>query len=354
VALYLQDCTASIGGSYISNLSGLNTANALTIAGTNFNSTVSLAGGTLTSGSSTPVMVTAPSNPTLQVYDPSTLSTTESPRLVLSGATGSAFWIDNTGTRLRISAGAAPNSVALSTTVDNVGNVYAPIGIFSTGAQVGSTLDRIAAGTLSIGTATANAITIGAAAIPTTVAGTLTVSGGDAFTESTTGDFVHKIVRSGTTLLTISNVSTGAAIINSNNGAALEFGASSSTQRNTNQFQITSTNVKSNSGFATTRTAVTYSASMTADASTGNTFVITATDGTAFAINAPTNVTSGQRITFTVRNTSGGVLGVVTWNAVFKMATWTQPANGNSRSIDFVYDGTNWVEVARTPSDIPN
>ncbi len=99
---------------------------------------------------------------------------------------------------------------------------------------------------------------------------------------------------------------------------------------------------------------VTYSTSMTIDASTGNYFTITANNGTGFTINAPTNPVTGQRIYVIIRNTSGGALGTATWNAVFKMAAWTQPANANSRTIKFVYDGTNWVEFGRTTTDVPN
>jgi hypothetical protein len=99
---------------------------------------------------------------------------------------------------------------------------------------------------------------------------------------------------------------------------------------------------------------LTYSASISTDASLGNTFVITVTNGTAFTINAPTNPATGQRVTYTIRNTSGGAVGVITWNAVFKMATWTSPATANSRSIEFTYDGTNWVERVRGAADIPN
>jgi len=103
------------------------------------------------------------------------------------------------------------------------------------------------------------------------------------------------------------------------------------------------------------RTAVTYSASITPDASAANEFDITATNGTAFTINAPSNPPSdSQRITITIRNTSGGVLGAVTWNGIFKLAAWTQPLNGFSRSIDYRFDQTNWVEVSRTPADVPN
>jgi hypothetical protein len=97
-----------------------------------------------------------------------------------------------------------------------------------------------------------------------------------------------------------------------------------------------------------------YSASITVDASTGHLFDINANNGTAFTITAPTNPYTGQRMTLTVRNTSGGALGAVTWNAVFKLATWTSPASGSSRSIEFKYNGSNWVEVNRTPVDVPN
>jgi hypothetical protein len=99
---------------------------------------------------------------------------------------------------------------------------------------------------------------------------------------------------------------------------------------------------------------ITYSASMTPDVSLGKEMVITATDSVAHTINAPINGRSGQRITITIRNTSGGALGTATWNAVYKMASWTQPGSANSRSITFRYNGTNYVEIVRTASDIPN
>lgn len=106
------------------------------------------------------------------------------------------------------------------------------------------------------------------------------------------------------------------------------------------------------------RVLMTYSASMTPDSTMGNIFVVTATNGTAFTINAPPAVTPtpgiGQRIVFLIRNTSGGALGVATWNAIYKMTAWTQPANGFSRSIEFYFDGTNWVEYARGAADVPN
>ena len=110
--------------------------------------------------------------------------------------------------------------------------------------------------------------------------------------------------------------------------------------------------VHSKSGFVHARlTASPGAAILTREA---DEFVITQSSGSAFSVPAPQNETTGQRITIRIRNTSGGALGTVTWNAVFKMAAWTSPATGNSRSIDFQFDGTNWVEVSRTPGDVPN
>lgn len=103
-----------------------------------------------------------------------------------------------------------------------------------------------------------------------------------------------------------------------------------------------------------TRLPITYSASMTPDAGIANSFFIAATNTSAFTINAPLNGIEGQKINITISNTSGGVLGAVTWNASFKMASWTSPANGFNRSIQFDYNGGQWVEISRTAADVPN
>lgn len=102
------------------------------------------------------------------------------------------------------------------------------------------------------------------------------------------------------------------------------------------------------------RADLTYSASISTDVDLGDHFTITATNTSAFTINAPTNPVTGKRITYTIRNNSGGALGAITWNAVFKLGTFTNPANGNSRSIEFAYNGTNWVQVSNTSVDVPN
>lgn len=99
---------------------------------------------------------------------------------------------------------------------------------------------------------------------------------------------------------------------------------------------------------------VTYSTSMTINASLGTHATIIASNTTAFAINAPTTPTVGQRMAISVSNTSGGVLGVATWNAVFKLQAWTQPATGFKRTIVFHYNGTFWVQQGAISGDIPN
>jgi hypothetical protein len=103
-----------------------------------------------------------------------------------------------------------------------------------------------------------------------------------------------------------------------------------------------------------TRQGLTYGATVSVDANAGNSFWVTATNGTGFTVANPTNASAGQRITIRVRNTSGGALGTLTWDTAYRLAAWTQPADGYSRAIDFEYNGTSWIEVSRTPADVPN
>jgi hypothetical protein len=99
--------------------------------------------------------------------------------------------------------------------------------------------------------------------------------------------------------------------------------------------------------------ALAYSADMYPLATAGSRFVITANNGTAFIIRPPLSPVTGQKFSFTIKNTSGGALGAITWVA-YKMAAWVSPATGFSRSITFEYDGTDFVEVNRTSADVPN
>lgn len=100
---------------------------------------------------------------------------------------------------------------------------------------------------------------------------------------------------------------------------------------------------------------VSYSASMTPNAGLGTIQSITATNGTAFTINAPIGgPLTGQRLVVWVSNTSGGALGVITWNAAFHMAAFTAPGTGLNSSMEFIYDGTNWLQVGTQGPAVAN
>jgi hypothetical protein len=103
-----------------------------------------------------------------------------------------------------------------------------------------------------------------------------------------------------------------------------------------------------------TTTAPTYGASVAINAALGNHFVIVVTDTSAFTIANPTNPTAGQMISLNIRNGSGGSMGAITWGGDFRLSAWTNPANGYSRSIQFRYYGTTWVEESRTAADVLN
>ena len=107
-------------------------------------------------------------------------------------------------------------------------------------------------------------------------------------------------------------------------------------------------------GQLTNVATATYSPSITVDATNAAHVAISATNGTAFTINAPTNAKKGHTITFDIANASGGSLGTVTWNAIFKLdaSGFTNPANGKRKTITFRHDGTNFVQVGPTSADI--
>lgn len=99
--------------------------------------------------------------------------------------------------------------------------------------------------------------------------------------------------------------------------------------------------------------ALAYSATIATDASAGNRFAIVANNGTAYTISSPTNPAAGQSLTYDIKNSSGGVMGAITWGAAFLLAgAFTNPANTKRRTIRFYYDGTNWVEESRAAADI--
>lgn len=63
----------------------------------------------------------------------------------------------------------------------------------------------------------------------------------------------------------------------------------------------------------------------------------------------------GQVFTLLIRNTSGGVINQPSFSSGINVSgALTMPATGNSRSITFMFDGTNFVELSRSAADVPN
>lgn len=98
-----------------------------------------------------------------------------------------------------------------------------------------------------------------------------------------------------------------------------------------------------------------YALSENFDCASFDEFSFNVQAGGALTYNAPTGMAQGQLLTIRVRNGSGGAMGAITWNAVFKLAgAFVNPANGHSRSIQFIYDGASWIERWRSAADTPN
>jgi hypothetical protein len=94
-------------------------------------------------------------------------------------------------------------------------------------------------------------------------------------------------------------------------------------------------------------------ANVTPNAYAGRHQTINVTTNGAFRVNAPTIPRPGYRLTLDIKISSGGAMGAITWNAAFKLAgSFINPANTLRRTIDFYYDGTNWIEQSRAAADI--
>lgn len=130
-----------------------------------------------------------------------------------------------------------------------------------------------------------------------------------------------------------------------------------------NQTSNLSTSIDGKGISLPTASNITYSASMTPDASLGPYQRITITDGSAMTINAPTGALSGDTLMIEIVNSSGGAHGTITWDpiTVYRIAGGATGfpggltpaiANGKRRTITLQSDGTHWVESARVDSDI--
>ena len=92
---------------------------------------------------------------------------------------------------------------------------------------------------------------------------------------------------------------------------------------------------------------VAYAATLNVDAAAGSLVVVGTLTGNV-TIAAPTNPTTGARLTYVLtQDGTGSRTG--TWNSVFKLATSLTLTTTASKVdvISFVYDGTNWRETAR-------
>jgi hypothetical protein len=85
------------------------------------------------------------------------------------------------------------------------------------------------------------------------------------------------------------------------------------------------------------------------DATRYRTSRINVTTADAFTITTPYGPTPrGTRLTYIISNTSGGVMGTITWTGHTVASAWTNPASAQEKSIEFVWDGVRWKEIGRT------
>lgn len=125
------------------------------------------------------------------------------------------------------------------------------------------------------------------------------------------------------------------------------------TTPNSGAFTLATMNTVTPKQIVLTASAPTYGTSVAIDAGTSTWNVITATNGTAFTIQNPGMPPTNTLLIITVKNTSGGTLGAITWDTLYKMASFTSPANGKSRTVTFIFNGTNWIEISCSP-EVPN
>ena len=99
--------------------------------------------------------------------------------------------------------------------------------------------------------------------------------------------------------------------------------------------------------------ALTYSATIPTDASLGDIFTLNVGNTAAFTISNPTNLQTGQTITYDILNGSGGVMGAITWGTNFRLAgAFTNPAANKRRTITFYANSGFMIEISRAAADI--
>lgn len=106
-----------------------------------------------------------------------------------------------------------------------------------------------------------------------------------------------------------------------------------------------------------TSTALVFGAAVPVNLNAGSVFTLTLTSNAAFQFSNPTGTTrpAGSIVVVLIRNASGGAHGAGTFDTLYKVAANVPAiANGFSRAIVFLWDGTNMVELVRGATDVPN
>jgi len=104
-----------------------------------------------------------------------------------------------------------------------------------------------------------------------------------------------------------------------------------------------------------------YGPTVTPDFSKSDQQKIVVTDGVAWALGKPANMVAGrpndlqvgEDFFFDILNASGGAMGVVTFDPIYRIdASYANPANGKRRTARFYYDGTSCVQLGAWSGDL--
>jgi hypothetical protein len=101
-----------------------------------------------------------------------------------------------------------------------------------------------------------------------------------------------------------------------------------------------------------------FATDIATDLATGNSFVVNANSNAAFNFTNPTNppTAGGMLVSYTIKNTSRGMLATPTWGTAFRIPTISYPESGFNRTYTFMLGAQtdNIVLVAFTGVDVPN
>ena len=102
------------------------------------------------------------------------------------------------------------------------------------------------------------------------------------------------------------------------------------------------------------RNNLTEAASITPNLQNGSICILTGTLASR-TINAPAGAPLGAPnafvMIFDIKNSSGGAM-TTTWASAYITSGWTDPANGKRKTIQFWYDGTNYVQLGNPSPDL--